>query len=104
MYYQKEPWFQYQSWIYTVNRAMDGYYYSVDVMKTVYLQGIKKWMIYTSLYYWIICCTHRVSIIRQLYTILRIHISVLLSFEQLSFDIQLITHLLNKNILNGGWS
>ena len=99
MYYQKEPWFQDQS-----NRAMDGYYYTVYVMKTVYLQGIKKWMIYTSLYYWIFFCTHRVSIIRQLYTILRIHISVLLSFEQLSFDIQLITHLLNRNILNGGWS
>ena len=25
-----------------INRAMDGYYYTVDVMKTVYLQGIKK--------------------------------------------------------------
>ena len=42
MYYQKEPWFQDKSWIYTLNRAMDGYYYTVDVMKTVYLQGIKN--------------------------------------------------------------
>ena len=28
--------------ILNINRAMDGYYYTVDVMKTVYLQGIKK--------------------------------------------------------------
>ena len=36
-HYQKEPWFEDQS-----IEPMDAYYYTVDVMKIVYLQGIKK--------------------------------------------------------------